>query len=322
MKTELLISSRSLGQVMEVSGCTQTVTCTTNRTGSPGTLKFTLIAAENVPFSEGDPVRFTVDGRLVFFGWVFTRSVDRWGVMEVTCYDRLRYLKASASYAFYAQTAGDIIRQIAGDFQLAVGDIADTGYAIPSLIKEDQSCLDIIGDAVNQTLLNTGVVYVFFDNGDGLSLQPAGSMVSDQLIGQGSLLTGYTYKSDIDQQTYNSVKLARPNEETGRAEVFVAMDSGTIENWGFLQLYQTVDGAVNDAQMAAQAEATLSYYNRPMKTFKVSSLGVVGLRAGQMAYMQVPNVPELSSGGFVLLEKVTHTFENDLHTMEFETLTL
>mgnify|MGYP001859558543 CR=1 FL=1 len=322
MNTELLISSRSSGQVLEVSGCAQSITYTTNRTGSPGNLKFTLIAAENIPFSEGDPVRFAVDGTLVFYGWVFTRSVDRWGVMEVTCYDRLRYLKASASYAFYGQTAGDIIRQIAGDLQLTVGQVAETGYAIPSLIKEDKTCLDIIGDAVNQTLLNTGVVYTFFDDGDGLALQPAGSMISNILIGEGSLLTDYTYKSDIDQQTYNSVKLARPNEETGRADVFVAMDSSTISEWGMLQLYQTVDGAVNDAQVAAQAEATLAYYNRPMKTFRVSSLGVVGLRAGQMAYLQVPAVPELASGAFVLLEKVTHTFENDVHTMEFETLTL
>lgn len=322
MNTELLISSRSSGQVLEVSGCAQSITYTTNRTGSPGNLKFTLIAAENIPFSEGDPVRFAVDGTLVFYGWVFTRSVDRWGVMEVTCYDRLRYLKASASYAFYGQTAGDIIRQIAGDLQLTVGQVAETGYAIPSLIKEDKTCLDIIGDAVNQTLLNTGVVYTFFDDGDGLALQPAGSMISNILIGEGSLLTDYAYKSDIDQQTYNSVKLARPNEETGRADVFVAMDSSTISEWGMLQLYQTVDGAVNDAQVAAQAEATLAYYNRPMKTFRVSSLGVVGLRAGQMAYLQVPAVPELASGAFVLLEKVTHTFENDVHTMEFETLTL
>lgn len=322
MQMELLISVRAINSVMDFASSTQSATFTTNRTGSPGTFKFTMILSENVPISEGDPVRFSVDGTLVFYGWIFTISTDRWGVMEITCYDRLRYLKASASYAFYGQTAGDIISQIAGDFQLSIGDIANTGYAIPSLIEEDQSCLDIIGEAVNQTLLNTGVIYTFFDNGTGLSLQPAGSMISNVLIGEGSLLTDYTYQRDIDQQTYNSVKLARPNEQTGRADVFIAQDSDNFDKWGFLQLYQTVDGAVNDAQVLAQAEATLSYYNQSMKTFKVSSLGVVGLRAGQMAYMQVNNVPELEQGAFVLLEKVTHTFENDLHTMEFDTLTL
>lgn len=322
MQTELLLTGRDSGVIYEVSRCASSITYTTNRTGSPGTLKFTLIESYQIAFSEGDIVRFTVDGVLVFYGWVFTRSVDRWGQMEVTCYDRLRYLKASASYTFYDQSAGDIIRQIAGDLQISTGEIADTGYLIPSLVESEQSCLDIIGDAVQQTLLNTGKIYVFFDDGDGLALKEAGSMISNIMIGDKSMLTDYTYKSDIDAQTYNSVKLSRPNETTGRADVFVAQDSANIEKWGLLQLYQTVDGSVNDAQVKAQAEASLEYYNRPMKTFRVSSLGVLGLRAGQMAYMQVANLPELSGGAYVLLEKVTHTFENNIHTMEFDTLTL
>ena len=57
----------------------------------------------------------------------------------MTCYDQLRYLKASASYSFYAMTAGEIIRQIAEDLQLSVGQIADTGYKLPSLIEEEQT---------------------------------------------------------------------------------------------------------------------------------------------------------------------------------------
>lgn len=322
MTTELLLANKATGTVWELSSSCESATFTTDRTGSPGTFKFSLAQSGGITIAEGDAVRFSVDGTLVFYGWVFTRSVDRWGQMDVTCYDRLRYLKASASYAFYGQTAGQIITQIAGDMQLATGTIDETGFPIPSLIKEDQTCLDIIGDAVQQTLLNTGKIFVFFDDGDGLSLREAGSMVSNVMIGDRSALLDYTYKSDIDSQTYNSVKLARPNEETGRADVFIAQDSSTIGEWGLLQLYQTVDGDVNDAQVKAQAEATLEYYNRAMKTFKVSSLGVVGLRAGQMVYMQVPDVPELASGAYVLLEKVTHTFEQGVHTMDFETLTL
>ena len=311
MKTELLIANKRSGQVWEVSPCAQTITHTTNRTGSPGTLKFTLIKAGDIAFLEGDTVRFTVDGKLIFFGWVFTKSKDRWGVIDVTCYDRLRYLKANASYTFYDQKAGDIIKQIAEDFQLTTGKIADTGYAIPSLVEQDQSCLDIIGTAVQQTLLNTGRIYVFYDDGDGLALTEAADMIFEVMIGE---------RSYLGEQTYNSVKLARPNEKTGRADVFIAQDSGNIAQWGLLQLYQTVDNSANDAQVKAQAEASLEFYNRRMRTLKVSSLGVPGLRAGQMVYMKVPGLGDINLDQYVLLEKVTHTFENELHTMEFETL--
>lgn len=321
MKTELLIATKT-GPIFEVSNSTQSVTYTTNRTGDPGKLEFTLNKSGNISFFEGDVVRFSVDGTLIFYGWIFTKSKDRWDVITVTCYDRMRYLKASASYAFYDQTAGEIIRQIAQDFQLDVSELEDTGYKIPSLIEEEQTCLDIIEEAVQQTLLNTGKVYVFFDDGNGLSLKEAGNMISQVMIGDKSLLTDYTYKTDIDEQTYNSVKLARPNEETGRADVFVAQDSANIGQWGLLQLYQTVDGDVNDAQIKAQAEATLEYYNKRQRTLSVSSLGVVGLRAGQMILMRVQGLGDISLDQFVLLEKVTHTFENDTHTMDFDTLAI
>lgn len=322
MRCELLIAAKGSGKVWDVASVTQTASWTTNRTGSPGTFKFTVNKAGGLAFFEGDVVRFSVDGQLQFYGWVFTKVKNRWDEIEVTCYDRLRYLKANASYAFYGQKAGDMIRQIAEDFQLTTGGLADTGYAIPSFIKEDETVLDMIGEAVQQTLLNTGKIFVFYDDGNGLALTEAADMISNVMIGERSLLTEYEYKTDIDEQTYNSVKLARPNEQTGRMDVFVAQDSANVGQWGLLQLYQTVDGDVNDAQMKAQAEASLAYYDRRMRTIRVNALGVPGLRAGQMVLMKVPGLGDINLDQYVLLEKVTHTWENDLHTMEFETMAI
>lgn len=320
MTTEILIASKPAKKIFEVSNCVQEVTYTTNRTGSPGQLDFTLNKAGDISFIEGDAVRFSVDGQLIFYGWVFTKTKDMWGIINVTCYDRIRYLKANGSYAFYGQTVGDIIKQIAADYQLDVGEIANTGYKIPSLIEEDQACIDIIEAALQQTLLNTGKIYVMYDNGDGLSLKAPEDMKSNTVIGNQSLLTDYTYKTDIDQQTYNSVKLARPNESTGKADVFIAQDSTNIGKWGLLQLYQTVDGDANDAQLKSQAQATLKYYNQRMRTLSVSSLGVLGLRAGMMVYMDVPLLGDINLHQYALLEKVTHTFKNNIHTMDFDTL--
>lgn len=322
MNTELLIENKSTGKIWEISNSTTTITWKTERTGSPGQLNFTVVKAGDLSYTEGDTVRFSVDGQLQFYGWVFTKSKNRWGEIETTCYDRLRYLKAVQPYAFYVQKAGDMIRQIAADFQLSVGDIADTGYPIPSFIKEEETCLDLIGEAVQQTLLATGDIYVFYDDGNGLALRRPEDMISNVIIGEKSYLTDYAYKTDIDKQTYNSIKLARPNEETGKADVFIAESSENIAQWGLLQLYQTVDGDVNDAQVKAQAAASLEYYNRRMRTMQVSALGVPGLRAGQMVLMKVPGLGDLNLDQYVLLESVTHTWENDVHTMEFETMAI
>lgn len=318
MTYELIIAEKRTGKAWDAAPQVTQAVCTTNRTGSPGTLKFTIIASGGISFVEGDPVRFSADGQLIFLGWVFTKSRDRHGVIEVTCYDQLRYLKASASYCFTGRTAGEIITEIAQDFQLKAGTLEDTGYPIPTLVMEEKSCLDIISTALQKTLLATGKLYTFFDDGGALSLREAGSMVAEGVVGTGSLLTDYQYKTDIDQQTYNSIKLARPNEETGRAEVFQVMDSASIGRWGLLQFYQSVDSALNDAQVESQARAMLQYHNRRFKTLKVQALGLLGLRAGQMLMLDIPTLGDMALHKLVLLERVSHTFQNDLHTMDFD----
>lgn len=320
-KTELVIASKA-GGMIEISGLVESCEWVTNRTGQPGKFTFTYLKDKDVTFTEGDVVRFSVDGQLQFYGWVFTRSETRWGEVSVTCYDRLRYLKANASYTFYSQSAGDILRQIAGDLQLDVGTVEDTGYKLPSLVEQDQTCLDILQTAIEQTLLNTGRVFVLYDDGQGLALQEAASMMSDVVIGDRSLLTDYTYTTDIDKQTYNSIKLVRPNEGTGRADVYIQEDSGTIGQWGLLQLYQKVDGDANEAQIKAQAAATLEYYNRVLKTLKISSLGVPGLHAGQMILVKADGMGDTGVSQYVMLERVSHRWENGVHTMDLETMEL
>ena len=317
MNMQLLITEKRTGKLWDAASCITTASYTTNRTGSPGKFTFTLIKAGDISFVEGDQVRFSVDGTVVFLGYVFTKSKDRWGVIDVTCYDSLRYLKANASYRFYGMTAGDILKQIAADLQIPVSVIEDTGYQIPSLLEDDQSCLDIIEEAIEQTLLNTGTIYVLYDDGNGLCLQEAANMKSGTVLGDGSLVTDYTYKTDIDQQTYNSIKLARENEETGGADVVEVFDSQNIANWGLLRLYQTVDGDLNTAQMASQAETMLAYYNRRLRTLSVEALGVLGLRAGMMVLMKIKGLGDIDLDKYVLVVKVIYTFENDKHTMSF-----
>ena len=52
------------------------------------------------------------------------------------------------------------------------------------------------------------------------------------MVGDGSLVTDYTYKRDIDSDTYNRVKLVRKNEKSGRTDVYVHEDTDTIKNVG------------------------------------------------------------------------------------------
>lgn len=295
------------------------ITHTTNRNGSAGKLTFSFIQKKAINLTEGAKVQFYVDGIGIFQGFVFVTEQDRWGVVSVTAYDQLRYLKSSASYSIEGKKLGEIIQQIATDMQLQIGTLEDTGYIIPTLTKESTECLDIIEYGLMLTQYNTGKTFAFFDDFGKLCLIEAKKMKSNILIGNGSIVTDYSYKSDIDSDTYNQVKLVRPNKETGQGDTYTFSDSTTIKKWGLLQKYVKVDENLNEAQINQQGNIMMAYYDRVLKTISVDGVGgVPGLKAGAMAKFKIKDVPELSGGLFLLLDKVKHTFSNGEHTMSLE----
>lgn len=319
MSYKLLIFNAESNTMYDYAPITQKVTYTTNRNGSAGKLTFSYLQEKPINLTEGAKVLFYVDGKEIFLGFVFVIEQDRWGVVSVTVYDQLRYLKSNASYSFVGKKLGEVIQQIATDMQLQVGTLEDTGYVIPTLTKENAECLDIIEYGLQVTQYNTGRTFVFYDDFGKLSLKEAKNMMSDTLIGNGSIISDYSYKSDIDSDTYNQVKLVRPNKETGQGDTYVFNDQSTIKKWGLLQKYEKVDENLNEAQINQQGNIMMAYYDRVLKTISVDGVGgVPGLKAGAMAMFKIKDVPELSKGYYLLLDKVKHTFSDEEHTMSIE----
>jgi len=319
MSYKLLIFNAEANTMYDYAPVTQKVTYTTNRNGSAGKLTFTYLQDKPINLTEGAKVLFYVDGKEIFLGFVFIIERDRWGVVSVTAYDQLRYLKAKASYSFVGKRLGEIIQQIATDMQLQIGILEDTGYIIPTLTKENTECLDIIDYGLQVTQNNTGKIFVFYDDFGKLSLKEAKNMTSDVLIGNGSIITDYSYKSDIDSDTYNQVKLVRPNKETGQGDTYVFNDQSTIKKWGLLQKYKKVDENLNEAQINQQGNIMMAYYDRVLKTISVNGVGSVpGLKAGAMVTFKIKDIPELTVGYRLVLDKVKHTFSDGDHTMSVE----
>ena len=79
---------------------------------------------------------------------------------------------------------------------------------------------------------------------------------------------------------------------------------------------------MTDAQVKAQAKVLLSYYDRVLRTLSLECLGVVGLRAGQTAFINIRNLGDISLSRYVMLESVEHTFQSGTHTMRVETRAL
>ena len=66
---------------------------TLERKGTPGKLEFTVVKCAGLNFQEGDPVKLTVDGTPMFYGFVFKKKRDKGPTIDVVAFDQSRYLK-------------------------------------------------------------------------------------------------------------------------------------------------------------------------------------------------------------------------------------
>ena len=150
---ELLIESN--GQVF-IPVVEEGITWQTDRQGTPGSLKFKIPKENTGRFEEGAHVAFRVNGKGIFYGFVFQKKTSgRDEMIDVTAYDQLRYFKNKDTYVYEDMTAGDLIRMLAADFNLQTGGIEDTGYRIASRVEDNSTLFDIVQNALDLTLQNT-----------------------------------------------------------------------------------------------------------------------------------------------------------------------
>ena len=314
MNIELLITD-SAGKIAYLPVVEEGIEWSTERS-SPGKLTFKVIKDDVINFREGAAVRLKVDGKPVFFGFVFSKKRDKKQIITVTAYDQLRYLNNKDTCVYENKTASQLVRMIAADFSLNVGTIEDTKFVIPSRVEDNTSLFDMIGNALDLTLTNTKQMFVLYDDFGKLSLKNIASM----RVGEaGSYLmldeeTGenFEYTSSIDSDTYNKIKLTYDNEDTGKREVYIAQDSKHINEWGVLQYFDTVSKGENGQ---SKANALLQLYNQKTRNLKITNaFGDTRVRAGSMIIVNLA-LGDVNLKNFMLVESAKHTFKQGEHFM-------
>lgn len=296
------------------------------RTGYPGKMTFTVIKVDSgwVEFVEGDPVCFYYENKPVFAGYIFTKKRTREHKIDITCYDQLRYFKNKYTYLFENKTATQIIQSLAADFKLTTGTMDNTGYVIPTVLHENKSAFDIALDAIEETLTNTGNMFVLYDDCGKLCLKNTANMVSNNLIFEDSA-ENLDYSSSIDDETYNSVVLyyqededktddkANTQTKNKKIQVYSASDQTNMQAWGTLRYFEEVK---NKTIAQNKANELLKLYNKKTRELKVTgAFGVPNVRAGTLIPVKL-NLGDIQVNNFMLVEKVTHNYEAGHHTMD------
>jgi hypothetical protein len=267
------------------------VTIEWERKGQPGKLTFEVVKTPGLSFQEGDPCRFSVDGTPVFYGFVFekSRKGNNPNVIKCVVYDQLYYLKNKDTYVYTNKTASEVIKMVAEDFQLNVGELEDTGYKIASRVEDNQTLFDIIQNALDETLKATEQKYVLYHKVGKLPLKSLGNMKLNMLVDE--------------------------NKETGKREIYIAQDGSHINQWGVLQYYEKLDSKAN---AEAMADALLDLYNTKTRTLKLQDvLGDIRVRAGTLLVVML-GLGDINVSNYLMAEQVKHTFNDGQHLMELK----
>ncbi len=316
MDIELLIGNED-GTKIYAPAVEEGIEWTTERQGAPGKLTFKVLKDDVLDFSEGSPVRLRVDGDEIFFGFVFKQQRSKEQIISVTAYDQLRYLKNKDTITYENKTADQLLQMIAADYGMNAGVLEHTGYVIGSRVEENTSLFEMVQNALDLTLQNTGELFVLYDDFGKLALKHLSSMAVGSpgayLMVDEETCETFDYTSSIDDNTFAKIKLTYDNEDTGFREVYIAKDSENLNRWGVLQYFDTLKKGENGQ---AKADALLRLYNKKTRSLKLTNvLGDNRVRAGSMIAVNL-NLGDMQIMNFMLVESCKHSYKESEHWMD------
>lgn len=309
MQAELIINN---GGILYAPAVLEDIKWSSERCGTPSKLTFKVIQDGILKIEKGNEVRFKWNGNNVFFGYIFDKKRDKENIVEIVCYDQLRYLKNKDTYVYENKTASEVLKLITGDFNLQTGNVDDTTFKIASRVEDNQTLFDIIQNALDLTMENKKELYVLYDDFGKIALRSLENMRVNILI-DAATAENYSYSSSIDDNTYNKIKLIFDNEETGKRDVYIAQHGENINKWGVLQYYDTLQKGENGK---AKADALLELYNKKTRNLKIkNTFGDCRVRAGSLIGVQL-DLGDVTLNNWMLVESCKHVFKLNEHFMD------
>lgn len=314
---ELLIASKLTGEIIKPLVIDK-VELTRERKDTPAKLTFKMLFDSKI--REGDQVSVRYKGVDAYLGYIFTRKLDKENIVSVTCYDQLRYLKSKAFYLYENVSISGIIKKIAEDFKLKIGDIEDTGHVFETRREDGTTLIDQIQGAISETLRLTGKRYILYDDYGKLTLKETENLKLEDIILDAKSAENFDFEVSIDKNTYNQVVLDYVNEKEKKLDKYQVLDSENIGKWGILQYFEKIDRQNNasEVERKERAEKMLKYYNRKTKDFKLKNVfGDIRVIGGS-SFKIILNVGEYKIANYMLVDKVKHSWTYKEYTMDLD----
>lgn len=317
MGKKLIITDIQASKALDLSEVVTEITWTTSILDQPGKLEFSYINDNVNFFNLGSYISYTIDDNEIFCGTVFSIIRSNDDIIKVTCYDAMIYLQYKDTKYFINATGSQIFASICEENQLKYRVINSSSYALASQIFDNKTYYEMIKKYLEDTLINSLEYYIVRANFDTLEYINIANLQTTIFIGDESLLTEYEYKSSIEDETYNKIKLVQENKETAKREVYITQDGLNIAKWGVLQYFEKVDENMTPNQIKERGNQLLKLYNRKTRSLKCECLGVNGIREGSGVAVGIKDLENEGLGKlqYTFVSECTHTWSGDNHNM-------
>ena len=325
MKIFATLYDNRYNKLYDISEAILDLTISTKIEDDPGKATFKLIKRDDIAFWEGATVSITVDNINMFKGFVFKKKrgkdVD---IIDVICYNQLRYLKNKDYAIFENMTIYEIFSNLCERFAPRVKYRVVDKSSHKCTPRNNVACAiyEMIQEALRDTLINSGKWFIIRDNFGVLEHVDIMSRRSGLILGDGSGVEDLLYETSIDKDTYNQIKLYRENKDTSKREIFIVNDTvnsgDTLNYWGVLQLYEKVDEDLNLAQIEHRAMGMLKLYNNTKRSLRLQCRGFPSIEAGSIIQCSIKDLGDLSMNSDLLITSCTHNIANEDHTMTLD----
>ncbi len=277
MGIELIISSKSTGKKY-LANPIGDITVTSRIKGSATELSFSVRKGKVLNFAEGDEVLLRVNHKNTFRGFVFEKHRRADKIINVKCYDFLRYLKYEDCYTLNVMTASEMLNLFGKINNWRMGEVEDTKFRIPAQVVENSSYLDMIQTALNTTYDADFEEFVLFVKGADITLKNIKNMKTNLLITENTCCD-FDYTSTIDENTYNKIKVVQKDKDDKVTEAAVIFDEENIKRWGTLQYIEVL--GEKDTVKDYHVKQLLKKHNKVTRRLSITkAFGREDIRAG------------------------------------------
>lgn len=288
------------------------ITLSWSRQFEAGSLTFNVVKDGIIDYQEGNSVSLLCDGKLLFYGYVWSKERNKKQIIHTVCYDQLIYFKYKDTYQYENKSYSEFLKMLCADRKLQIGEIEDTLYKIPLRVERDKEFFSMVKTASELTTSHTGTEYVLFDDKGKIFLKKWESLKVLEPITYNTA-QDFSYKTTLEG-VYNTVKVNYIDDDKKSVKPYIFDDKKNVNNWGVLQYYIETN---NKENIPEKAKTLLDLLNKKNRSLSIrGAFGNWDVRGGSLVPVVFENIGDISIKSMMLVDKVTHRVKNGHHFMD------